>query len=495
MVSWGNHLHQMTNIPDMSELPSTSGVPSRLRLEAAAEEAAAAAAAAEAEAPSPKRSRTQESQRITSDHVFRSPVPGRSHTPYPQDRGPPDLEPGNLPPHLSDLYNTFMQMLTDVIAEELIPDEWISDIWAFVKAPAEIRRAVLHTLGIPEEERPDQPTGLIAPFLKRDKAEITKLSRKITSKKTVIRNLEEFKAKGDIPPTLRIPLPKSISDCKDFERATVPSYVRLLEMIKACEDQALQATLDTRIADLDQLEISFTEITNFVLRSNHILKAIAGNISDVPGEEFEVIKPLLRTAIRTHLSIYWNSHTKQAFEEVRARQVLELLSKGKEMAKREQNLTNRNLHFESNMDTSPEDPAATPATKADVDRLSSLLLSQRNTIAAQEKLIKSLNTGKHTSKTPQKPRSPAVTADKAVRGRSTTRKPTSGSKGQNVTQNRSKSNKRTQNRSGPSRPLTTKKSSTGKIDTPPTHNSTSAVRGRGKAGKPGFANSRKTRRA
>jgi hypothetical protein len=88
--------------------------------------------------------------------------------------------------------------------------------------------------------------------------------------------------------------------------------------------------------------------------------------------------------------------TRCSLEEFRAPQVLDLLSKGKEIAKREQNLANRNLQFETNMDSLPEDPAATPATKADVDRLSALLLGQNRTITAQDKLIKSLNASKGT---------------------------------------------------------------------------------------------------
>jgi hypothetical protein len=102
-----------------------------------------------------ERSRTQDSHRDKGDHSFRSPVPGRAHTPYQQDGGPLDLnEPGNLPPNMSVLYNTSMQMLTDVIAEELIPDEWISDVWAFAKAPPDIRLAVLFTLGFPVRTSP-----------------------------------------------------------------------------------------------------------------------------------------------------------------------------------------------------------------------------------------------------------------------------------------------------------------------------------------------------
>jgi hypothetical protein len=124
------------------------------------------------------------------------------------------------------------------------------------------------------------------------------------------------------------------------------------------------------------------------------------------------MKPILRNGIRTHLPIYWNSRTEQALEEVRARQVLKLLCKGKEIAKQERNLANHSLHFEANMDTWPEDPAATSATKADVDRLSGLLPSQNRTITAQDTLIKSLNAGRNTSKTPPKPKLLAVTAQK-----------------------------------------------------------------------------------
>jgi hypothetical protein len=191
--------------------------------------------------------------------------------------------------------------------------------------------------------------------------------------------------------------------------------------------------------------------------------------------KFEVMKPILRNGIRTHLSIYWNSHTEQALEEVGAQKVLKLLCKGKEIAKLEQNLANRSLQFETNMGTSLEDPATTYATKADVDRLSGLL--QNRTITAQDMLIKSLSAVRNTSKTPPKPTLPAVTAQKISRGRSTTRRSGGGKKCQNVTQNLPKSKNRTQNRSGQSQSLTTKKSFTSKRDAPPTHDSTCAVGG------------------
>jgi hypothetical protein len=81
-------------------------------------------------------------------------------------------------------------------------------------------------------------------------------------------------------------------------------------------------------------------------------------------------------------------------------------------------LANHNLQFGTNMDTLLDDPAATPATKADVDRLPALLLSQTRTITAQDKLIKSLRASNCTSRTPPEPKLPISTADKLARSRS-----------------------------------------------------------------------------
>jgi hypothetical protein len=93
---------------------------------------------------------------------------------------------------------------------------------------------------------------MIAPHLKRDKAELVKLSRKFSSKESVIQSLEAFKAEGDIPPTLRIPLPRSMQST-EFANTSAVSFIELLEMLEKCEDKALQATLDTRIAERTQL--------------------------------------------------------------------------------------------------------------------------------------------------------------------------------------------------------------------------------------------------
>jgi hypothetical protein len=93
---------------------------------------------------------------------------------------------------------------------------------------------VWEVLGLPELDtsNPETPQGIIAPHLKRAKAELMKLSRKFSSKETVMQSLEAFfKANRDIPPTLRIPLPRSMRSA-EFSKSSAVSFIELLELLK-----------------------------------------------------------------------------------------------------------------------------------------------------------------------------------------------------------------------------------------------------------------------
>jgi hypothetical protein len=222
----------------------------------------------------------------------------------------------------------------------------------------------------------------------------------------------------------------------EFEQTSAVSFIELLEMLKKCEDKALQATSDTRRAELAQLQDNITMLTDFSRRSEFILASITGNLSAVSGAEFQELVPVVRTFLRFHLSVYWNQHIGHAPREVFTRRVLELFKKGKEVAKRERNLANRNVSFETPMDTGSQDPASTPATKAYIDRHTALLNSQRLTIASQDKLIKSIN-GKPRL-TPNRPRaSPSPAPAKPNRGRQVRRTPQAATQARSVHHSRS----------------------------------------------------------
>jgi hypothetical protein len=107
-------------------------------------------------------------------------------------------------------------------------------------------------------------------------------------------------------------------------------------MLKKCEDEALQATLDTRIAKRMQLKDNITKLTDFSKQSDDILASFTGNLSAVSGADSQEIIPVVRTLVCFHLSLYWNQHIGPAPREVFTRRVLDLLKKGKEVAKREQ---------------------------------------------------------------------------------------------------------------------------------------------------------------
>jgi hypothetical protein len=124
---------------------------------------------------------------------------------------------------------------------------------------------------------------------------------------------------------------------------------------------------------------------------------ILGNISAVKGEEFEALKPLLRSTVRVRVALHWQAHCDAALIDSATRQFQDLIKKGKDLAKKECNLANRSVQFDTAMDTEPEDAAATPATKADIDRISTILANQCKTIETQDKLIKRLSGSKGTS--------------------------------------------------------------------------------------------------
>jgi hypothetical protein len=173
-----------------------------------------------------------------------------------QDTGHPDLSehdrnlPGPSSLHLNnDLHESFESILLRALKSNVLPPTWASDVDKTANASLLVRKASRQALGLTDIIR-DDPEGALAPVLKRDKVEMLKLSKKIANKKSVLRNLESYKEKGDIPPTLRIPLPTSMNNGKDCENARVVSYIELLEMLKATENKALQATIDTRRFDL-----------------------------------------------------------------------------------------------------------------------------------------------------------------------------------------------------------------------------------------------------
>jgi hypothetical protein len=79
---------------------------------------------------------------------------------------------------------------------------------------------------------------MVGSHLQRDQTELVKLVKHIAGKHTVIANLESTQARGDIPPTLRIPVPLSMRG-KDFESNPTLSHAVFLESIKVCEENVL----------------------------------------------------------------------------------------------------------------------------------------------------------------------------------------------------------------------------------------------------------------
>lgn len=57
---------------------------------------------------------------------------------------------------------------------------------------------------------------------------------------------------------------------------------------------------------------------------------------------------------------------------------------------KKERITSRNVHFEA-MDTNDSDPAATPATKADLQQLLAVVQAQHKTIESQSKQLKSVS--------------------------------------------------------------------------------------------------------
>jgi hypothetical protein len=49
----------------------------------------------------------------------------------------------------------------------------------------------------------------------------------------------------------------------EFSQTSAASFIELLEMLKKCEDKALQATLETRLAGRVQLQDNITMLTDF----------------------------------------------------------------------------------------------------------------------------------------------------------------------------------------------------------------------------------------
>jgi hypothetical protein len=144
--------------------------------------------------------------------------------PAPQGTGHPGPEHCQHPfPQESNLYVKFSETFSIALNETATPVSWCEDLQATCLVTPDLRTTVWDVLRLPEFDisNPDTPQGMIAPHLKRNKAELVKLSRKFSSKESDIQSLEAFKAKGDVPPTLRIPLPRSMQSTELINTSAV----------------------------------------------------------------------------------------------------------------------------------------------------------------------------------------------------------------------------------------------------------------------------------
>jgi hypothetical protein len=317
----------------------------------------------------------------------------------------------------TSLKETTLLLFGSLLQDTPIPDDWLSDLDDATDRGSIVTSACNKALGL-SQHVPLEPTGIFGGLFKRDATDIVKTLRKIQGKQLNIASLEDHKVKGTIPPTLRIPMPKSMSDDKAFEEIGSIKYTEFIESLKISENLALDATLATRKHELQALVDKLATHMCFKARCDEFMTTLLGSLASVCSELFDILKPTLRNCIRYHIARWWTIHIDSANTEALSRSFKDLISKSREGAKRDRT-TARNVHFDA-MDADTTDPAATPATKADFQRLLAVVQSQHKTIEAQSKQLKSL--GKRTppprarSLTPQ-PKATAKTKETSKKGR------------------------------------------------------------------------------
>jgi hypothetical protein len=94
----------------------------------------------------------------------------------------------------SNLFVSISEAFRIALNENGIPTSCCEDLHALCLVTPELRVTVWEVLGLPELDtsNPEAPQGIIAAHLKRDKAELMKLSSKFSSKEPVMQYLQAF---------------------------------------------------------------------------------------------------------------------------------------------------------------------------------------------------------------------------------------------------------------------------------------------------------------
>jgi hypothetical protein len=167
-------------------------------------------------------------------------------------RTPDGNEFQQQPDTQTSLKEVTLKLFKGSLQDTPIPDEWLADLDNATSRGYIFTSACDKALGLGQHLL-SEPTGVFGGIFKRDASDIVKILRKIQGKQLNIVSLEDHKSKGIIPPTLRIPMPKSMSDDKAFEEIGSVKYTEFIESLKKSENLALEATLATIIHKLQVL--------------------------------------------------------------------------------------------------------------------------------------------------------------------------------------------------------------------------------------------------
>jgi hypothetical protein len=292
-----------------------------------------------------------------------------------------------------------------------LPESWVVDLSVVDALDAAMIARAHSSLNVATDLRGRITSlGVFASALEGMGKYVVKLVRKLRQKRSVIRSLEVHVEKGTMPPTLVIRVPESMSQDTAYRRLGGASHAAFLEAFTTAEKAALTCTVELRRQELEVIAAEITAVRDPVkLIERLVTSAYADPSVDIAADSG--ILPALRFASRRFLVVHMTQvlgHLSDIEFKIHSELAVEDALAAKAAAAK---AARKSVSFAPDAGSAPMetdgegvDAAATPATKADINRLTAELARRDKAIEA---LKRGVLEGKHQQKGPgHKPRAP-----------------------------------------------------------------------------------------
>jgi hypothetical protein len=301
------------------------------------------------------------------------------------------------------------QLLPGLTGAADLPESWRADLSVVGTLDAAMISRAHSSLNVVTDPRGRITSfGVFATSLEQVGKYVVKLVRRQRQKLSVIRSLEAHVAAGTMPPTLVIKVPESMIRDPAYKRSGGDKHAAFLEAITTAEKAALSCTVEVRRTELEAIATELKACKDPVTLIDRLVSSAYADPSVDLASDSGIL-PALRHVSRfflvSDMSQVLGKLADIEFKITADLAVEDALAAKAAAAKAARKSVSFDPGVGSAMDADDEgDAAATPATKADIHRLTAELARRDKVI---ETLKRGVLEGKNQQKDPgRKPRKP-----------------------------------------------------------------------------------------